>query len=132
MHQNGLNFSSDGHVKAFDASADGMAGGEGAAVILLKKASQAVQDGDHIYAMLRGIGLNNDGADKVGFYAPSVKGQTDVIQHVLDSTNIHPETISYIEAHGTGTTLGDPIEMSALQQVYKRYTDGSSIAGSAP
>lgn len=113
VHQNGLNFSSDGHVKAFDASADGMAGGEGAAVILLKKASQAVQDGDHIYAMLRGIGLNNDGADKVGFYAPSVKGQTDVIQHVLDSTNIHPETISYIEAHGTGTTLGDPIEMSA-------------------
>ena len=66
VHQNGLNFSSDGHVKAFDASADGMAGGEGA-VILLKKASQAVRDGDHIYAMLRGIGLNNDGADKVGF-----------------------------------------------------------------
>ncbi|MEQ7681104.1 non-ribosomal peptide synthetase [Bacillus ayatagriensis] len=129
VHQNGLNFSSDGHVKAFDASADGMAGGEGAAVILLKKASQAVQDGDHIYAMLRGIGLNNDGADKVGFYAPSVKGQTDVIQHVLDSTNIHPETISYIEAHGTGTTLGDPIEMSALQQVYKRYTDREQYCG---
>ncbi|MFE5354384.1 ketoacyl-synthetase C-terminal extension domain-containing protein, partial [Bacillus cereus] len=85
--------------------------------------------GDHIYAMLRGIGLNNDGADKVGFYAPSVKGQTDVIQHVLDSTNIHPETISYIEANGTGTTLGDPIEMSALQQVYKRYTDREQYCG---
>ncbi|MBT2575227.1 amino acid adenylation domain-containing protein [Bacillus sp. ISL-51] len=129
VHQTGLNFSSDGHVKAFDASADGMAGGEGTAVILLKKASQAVEDGDHIYAMLRGIGLNNDGADKVGFYAPSVKGQTEVIQNVLDSTNIHPETVSYIEAHGTGTTLGDPIEMSALQQVYKKYTDQEQYCG---
>lgn len=129
VHQNGLNFSSDGHVKAFDASADGMAGGEGVAVILLKKAVDAVKDGDHIYAIMRGIGINNDGADKAGFYAPSVKGQTEVIQHVLDQNNIHPETVSYIEAHGTGTKLGDPIEMSALNKVYKQYTDKKQFCG---
>lgn len=129
VHQNGLNFSSDGHVKAFDASADGMAGGEGVAVILLKKAVDAVKDGDHIYAIMRGIGINNDGADKAGFYAPSVKGQTEVIQHVLDQTNVHPETVSYIEAHGTGTKLGDPIELSALNKVYKQYTDKTQFCG---
>ncbi len=129
VHQNGLNFSSDGHVKAFDASADGMAGGEGVAVILLKKAVDAVKDGDHIYAIMRGIGINNDGAEKAGFYAPSVKGQTEVIQHVLDTTKIHPETVSYIEAHGTGTKLGDPIEMSALNKVYKQYTDKTQFCG---
>lgn len=129
VHQNGLNFSSDGHVKAFDASADGMAGGEGVAVILLKKAVDAINDEDHIYAIMRGIGVNNDGADKAGFYAPSVKGQTEVIQHVLDTANIHPETVSYIEAHGTGTKLGDPIEMSALNKVYKQYTDKTQFCG---
>lgn len=129
VHQNGLNFSSDGHVKAFDASADGMAGGEGVAVILLKKAVDAVKDGDHIYAIMRGIGINNDGAEKAGFYAPSVKGQTEVIQHVLDTTKVHPETVSYIEAHGTGTKLGDPIEMSALNKVYKQYTDKTQFCG---
>ncbi|MCY7808516.1 amino acid adenylation domain-containing protein [Bacillus spizizenii] len=129
VHQNGLNFSSDGHVKAFDASADGMTGGEGVAVILLKKAVDAVKDGDHIYAIMRGIGINNDGADKAGFYAPSVKGQTEVIQHVLDQTNVHPETVSYIEAHGTGTKLGDPIELSALNKVYKQYTDKTQFCG---
>lgn len=129
VHQNGLNFSSDGHVKAFDASADGMAGGEGVAVILLKKAVDAVKDGDHIYAIMRGIDINNDGADKAGFYAPSVKGQTEVIQQVLDKTNIHPETVSYIEAHGTGTKLGDPIEMSALNKVYRQYTDKTQFCG---
>ncbi|CAM2145834.1 Polyketide synthase PksN [Paraburkholderia tropica] len=129
VHQNGLNFSSDGHVKAFDAAADGMAGGEGVAVVLLKKAVDAVRDGDHIYAIMRGIGINNDGADKAGFYAPSVKGQTEVIQSVLDETDIHPETISYIETHGTGTKLGDPIEISALNKVYKQYTDKIQFCG---
>ncbi|MEH7664975.1 polyketide synthase, partial [Bacillus velezensis] len=129
VHQPGLNFSSDGHIKAFDADADGMIGGEGAGAVLLKKASDAVKDGDHIYALLRGIGVNNDGADKVGFYAPSVKGQAEVIQKVIDQTGIHPETIAYVEAHGTGTKLGDPIELSALQSVYGRYTDKKQYCG---
>ncbi|QUF67160.1 non-ribosomal peptide synthetase [Bacillus atrophaeus] len=129
VHQPGLNFSSDGHIKAFDASADGMAGGEGVAVVLLKKAADAVKDGDHIYALMRGIGVNNDGADKVGFYAPSVKGQADVVQKVIGQTGIHPESISYIEAHGTGTKLGDPIELSALNTVYKQYTNKKQFCG---
>ncbi|MFT0802662.1 amino acid adenylation domain-containing protein [Bacillus swezeyi] len=129
VHQSGLNFSSDGHIKAFDASADGMIGGEGVAVVLLKKAADAVQDGDHIYALLRGIGVNNDGADKVGFYAPSVKGQADVIQKVMNQTNIQPESISYVEAHGTGTKLGDPIELSALTAVYRQYTNKKQFCG---
>ncbi|TCS93645.1 non-ribosomal peptide synthetase [Hazenella coriacea] len=129
VHQTGLNFSSDGHVKTFDASADGMTGGEGVAVILLKKAMDAIEDGDHIYALLRGIGMNNDGADKVGFYAPSVKGQSEVIQKVLDATKVNPESISYIEAHGTGTKLGDPIEFAALNHVYKQYTTKKQFCG---
>ncbi|WP_367387404.1 amino acid adenylation domain-containing protein [Bacillus vallismortis] len=129
MHQPGLNFSSDGHIKAFDASADGMIGGEGVAVVLLKKAADAVKDGDHIYALLRGIGVNNDGADKVGFYAPSVKGQADVVQKVMNQTKIQPETIRYVEAHGTGTKLGDPIELAALTNVYKQYTNKTQFCG---
>ncbi|MCO4850729.1 non-ribosomal peptide synthetase [Bacillus vallismortis] len=129
MHQPGLNFSSDGHIKAFDASADGMIGGEGVAVVLLKKAADAVKDGDHIYALLRGIGVNNDGADKVGFYAPSVKGQADVVQKVMNQTKIQPESIRYVEAHGTGTKLGDPIELAALTNVYRQYTNKTQFCG---
>ncbi|MDQ0497108.1 non-ribosomal peptide synthetase, partial [Paenibacillus brasilensis] len=129
VHQPGLNFSSDGHVKAFDASADGMIGGEGVGVVLLKKAPDAVRDGDHIYALLRGVGVNNDGADKLGFYAPSVKGQAEVIQKTLESTRIHPESISYIETHGTGTKLGDPVEFAALNETYRQYTTQKQFCG---
>lgn len=129
VHQPGLNFSSNGHCKAFDAGADGMVGGEGVAALLLKKAEDAIADGDHIYALIRGISLNNDGADKVGFYAPSVKGQSEVIRKVLDSKNIDPETISYIEAHGTGTALGDPIEITALRDAYASYTAKKQFCG---
>ncbi|CAM3824433.1 MULTISPECIES: non-ribosomal peptide synthetase [Flavobacterium] len=123
IHQNGLNFSSDGHLKAFDADADGMVGGEGVTMILVKKASEAIKDKDPIYCLLKGIALNNDGNDKAGFYAPSFNGQKKVIQKVLDETGINPESISYVEAHGTGTKLGDPIEFNALSEVYKNYTN---------
>ena len=129
IYEKGLNFSSDGHLKAFDASADGMVDGEGVAVIVLKRASDAVDDGDNIYAILRGIGINNDGADKVGFYAPSVKGQAAVIRKVLEGTKIDPESISYVEAHGTGTKLGDPIEFAALTETYRQYTTKKGYCG---
>jgi acyl transferase domain-containing protein len=129
VHQDGLNFSSDGHVKTFDASADGMIGAEGVAVILLKRAADAIRDGDHIYALLRGICANNDGAGKVGFYAPSVKGQAAVVQRVLDSTGIHPESISYVEAHGTGTRLGDAVEIAALHDAYRQHTARTQFCG---
>ncbi|WP_064201988.1 non-ribosomal peptide synthetase [Brevibacillus brevis] len=129
VYQAGLNFSSDGHCKTFDASADGMIGGEGVGVVVLKKASDAIKDGDHMYALMRGIRINNDGGDKVGFYAPSIKGQAEVIQQVLEDTKVHPETISYIEAHGTGTYLGDPIEFAALNEVYTKYTSNKQYCG---
>ena len=122
VHQPGLNLSSDGHCRTFDANADGLTPGEGVAVLLAKRAVDAIRDGDHVYAVLRGIRINNDGAEKVGFYAPSVGGQSDVIQKVLDATGIDPQTIGYVEAHGTGTKLGDPVEISALTDVYRRYT----------
>ena len=129
LHQDGLNFSSDGHIKAFDANADGMIGGEGVAVILLKRAADAIRDGDQIYALLRGISANNDGAGKVGFYAPSVKGQADVVRRVLETTGINPESISYVEAHGTGTKLGDLVEITALSEVYRQYTANTRFCG---
>lgn len=127
LHQPGLNFSSDGHIKAFDASADGMIPGEGVVAILLKNGADAIQDGDHIYALLRGIAVNNDGAEKAGFYAPGVKGQTAVIEQLFTSTGIPYESISYVEAHGTGTKLGDPIEIAALTAAYK--TDKKQFCG---
>jgi polyketide synthase PksN len=122
IHRPGLNFSSDGRCKTFDASADGLIPGEGVGVLVLKRALDAIADGDHIYALLRGVGLNNDGSDKAGFYAPGVSGQVEVIQKVLNATKVNPESISYVEAHGTGTELGDPIEVSALTEAYQHYT----------
>ncbi len=123
VHQPGLNFASAGHCRAFDAGADGMVGGEGAAVVMLKRAIDAVRDGDAIYALIRGTAINNDGGEKAGFYAPSIQGQTAVIQKVLDKTGIDPATICYVEAHGTGTKIGDPIEVAGLTDAYRRYTD---------
>ncbi|MCQ4167589.1 non-ribosomal peptide synthetase, partial [Tahibacter harae] len=129
LHQKGLNFSSDGRVKTFDDSADGMVAGEGVAVILLKRAADAVADGDHIYALLRAVALNNDGADKVGFYAPSAEGQAEVIAKALRQAGVPAESIACVEAHGTGTELGDPIELSALGEVYRRETAAVGYCG---
>ncbi|HXO73315.1 MAG TPA: amino acid adenylation domain-containing protein, partial [Bradyrhizobium sp.] len=129
IHEEGLHFSSDGSIRTFDASADGMIGGEGVAVILVKKALDAVRDGDHIYALVRGVSLNNDGSDKAGFYAPSVSGQADVICRAFKETGVDPETISYVEAHGTGTPLGDPIEFSGLCDAFRRYTKRAQFCG---
>ncbi|MCM2496148.1 non-ribosomal peptide synthetase/type I polyketide synthase [Burkholderia glumae] len=129
VHQPGLHFSSDGRCKAFDAAADGMVGGEGAAVVMLKRAGDAIKDGDHIYALLRGISVNNDGSDKVGFYAPSINGQAQVIRKALEKTGVHPDTIGYVEAHGTGTRIGDSIEIAALTEAWRGYTRGRGFCG---
>ena len=123
LYRPGLNLSSDGHCRAFDANADGLVPGEGVAVLLVKKASLAIADGDRIYALIRGIGINNDGRDKAGFFAPSVRGQSTAIDLALTSSGIRADTISYVEAHGTGTKLGDPIEIQALCDSYRRHTD---------
>ncbi|MGV9310735.1 amino acid adenylation domain-containing protein [Streptomyces sp. NPDC003691] len=129
VHQPGLNFSSDGHSRAFADGADGMSGGEGVGVVVLKRAAEAIAAGDHIYCLIRGIAVNNDGGDKAGFYAPGVRGQTEVIRKALDKAGTDPSTISYVEAHGTGTRLGDPIEVAALTAAYRHYTARSQYCG---
>ncbi len=129
LYEEGMTLSSDGHCKPFSADATGMIGGEGAVVVLLKDAVSAVRDGDHIYALVRGVGMNNDGARKAGYYAPSVVGQSELVASVLDRTGIHPESIRYLEAHGTGTVIGDPIEVMAVSEAYRRHTDATGFCG---
>ena len=124
LHEPGNILSSDGHCRAFDAKADGTVPGDGLGVVLLKSLAKAVADGDHIHAVILGSAINNDGADKTGYTAPSVKGQSAVIGEALAVANVPPESIGYVEAHGTGTVLGDPIEMTALRAVF-----GASASG---
>ncbi|MDC0676180.1 type I polyketide synthase [Sorangium atrum] len=110
--------SSDGRCRPFDASARGTVFGSGVGVVALKRLSDALADGDCIRAVIRGSAINNDGSVKVGFTAPSVEGQTQVIAEAQAIAGVAPETIDYIEAHGTGTPLGDPIEIAALAKVF--------------
>ncbi|MGV9302383.1 SDR family NAD(P)-dependent oxidoreductase [Nonomuraea sp. NPDC003727] len=121
--------SSDGHVKPFDARADGTIWGSGVGVIVLKRLEDALADGDHIRALVLGNAVNNDGSNKIGFSAPSHAGQTEVIVEALGVAGVDPRTISYVEAHGTGTALGDPIEVAALSEVYRRDTDDRGWCG---
>jgi acyl transferase domain-containing protein len=112
--------SADGTCRTFDAKACGTVFGHGVAVVLLKRIEDAVADGDNILAVIKGTALNNDGSAKVGYAAPSVKAQADVIAMAQSVAGVHPETISYIEAHGTATPLGDPIEIAALTEAFRR------------
>ncbi|MCU1242055.1 MAG: amino acid adenylation protein [Candidatus Acidoferrum typicum] len=121
-YQEGGMTSPDGHCRAFDASASGTVFGSGVGVVLLKRIEDALRDGDQIYAVIRGCALNNDGSSKVGFTAPSVEGQSRVITMALEGAGVSPESIGYIEAHGTGTPLGDPIELAALTQAFRANT----------
>jgi len=116
LFDKGMILSPDGHCRAFDRRAAGTVPAEGVGVVLLKPLEDAVRDRDRIYAIIRGSAVNNDGAMKVGYTAPSVGGQADVIRRALASAGVAPEAISYVEAHGTGTALGDPIEIAALGQ----------------
>ena len=115
--------SPDGHCRTFDADANGTVFGSGGAAVLLKRLDDAVRDRDNIYAVIRGFGLSNDGAQKIGYTAPSVGGQAQSIRAALGLAGVEPTSIGYIEAHGTGTPLGDPIELAALTQVYREATD---------
>src|SRR5947209_2565645 len=111
--------SADGHCRTFDADAQGTVFGSGVATVLLKRAEDAVRDGDQIHAVIRGFAVNNDGSAKVGYTAPGVDGQARVIALAHAAAGVHPESIGYVEAHGTGTPLGDPIELSALNQAFR-------------
>ncbi len=123
LYQEGMIQSPDGHCRAFDAQAKGTVGSGGVAIVALKRATEAIADGDYIYALIKGSAINNDGAVKVGYTAPSVEGQVNVILSAQSVADVAPETITYIEAHGTGTQLGDPIEIAALTQAFRDSTE---------
>jgi amino acid adenylation domain-containing protein len=112
-------FSKDGNCAPFDMNASGTIFTEGAGLVVLKRLSDAVQDNDTIIAVIKGVGINNDGADKMSFTAPSSNGQGQVILQALQDANVLPDSIGYIEAHGTATPLGDPIELQALNEAFK-------------
>ncbi len=119
VYQEGAIASADGHTRTFDAAAQGTVFSSGAGMVLLKRLEDARADGDHIVAVIKGAAINNDGAGKVSFTAPSVDGQAEVIQMAQALADVSPQTISYVEAHGTGTPLGDPIEVAALTQAFR-------------
>lgn len=112
--------SKDGHVRPFDNEATGTIYSEGIGVVVLKRLEDAIVDQDHIYALIKGSALNNDGSERMGYTAPSVKGQAKVIRRALLNAEVEPEDISYIETHGTGTPLGDRIELEALHKVFEK------------
>ncbi len=114
--------SPDGHCRAFDAGANGTAIGSGVALVALRPLAEALRDRDHVYAVIRGSAINNDGSAKVGFTAPSVRGQAAVIAEALAAAGVEAESIGYVEAHGTGTHVGDPIEITALTRAYREST----------
>jgi acyl transferase domain-containing protein/acyl carrier protein len=121
-YMEGGTFSPDGHVRSFDAQAKGMLGGNGVALVMLKRLEDALADGDTIRAVIKGTAVNNDGTDKVTYTAPSVAGQVQVILDTLSVAGVEPRSIGYVECHGTGTPLGDPIEIAALTQAWRTRT----------
>jgi amino acid adenylation domain-containing protein/non-ribosomal peptide synthase protein (TIGR01720 family) len=122
VHEDGMIFSPDGHTRTFDANAAGMVTGSGAGVVLLKRLDEALADGDHVHAVIKGSAINNDGAAKVGYTSPSVEGQSRVIAEALERAGVEPRSIGYVEAHGTATPVGDPIEVAALSRAWRRTT----------
>ncbi|MER5984980.1 beta-ketoacyl synthase N-terminal-like domain-containing protein [Streptomyces sp. NPDC001787] len=119
----GSTLSPTGTVRAFDADADGTVGGNGVAAVLLKPLERALADGDTVRAVILGSAVTNDGADKAGFAAPGVAGQRDAVLGALRAAGVSAESVGYLEAHGTGTLKGDPIEFAALTEAFRRYTD---------
>ena len=126
LYQPGGIFSPDGHCRAFDAQSAGTVSGSGVGLVVLKRLQEAIADQDHIYAVIEGSAVNNDGDDKVGFTAPSVEGQLSAILDAQTIANVHPENIQYIETHGTGTRIGDPIEIAALTAAFQDQTNRKS------
>src|SRR5215218_7172627 len=121
-YQEGGVVSPDGHCRTFDAQAKGTVSGNGLGIVMLKRLEDALSDGDRIEAVIRGSAINNDGAAKVGYTAPSVEGQAAVIAEAQTIAGVTADSISYVEAHGTATPLGDPIEAAALTQAFRAST----------
>jgi phthiocerol/phenolphthiocerol synthesis type-I polyketide synthase E len=127
LYEEGSIVSKDGHCRPFDAAADGTVFGDGVGLVTLKRADEALRDGDHIYAIIRGFAVNNDGSGKVSYMAPSVEGQYEAIATAQALAGVEPGSISYVEAHGTGTALGDPIEIAALTKAFRSGTDAKQF-----
>ncbi|HYL44446.1 MAG TPA: polyketide synthase, partial [Ktedonobacteraceae bacterium] len=132
-YQEGGIASPDAHCRAFDAQAKGSPLGNGVAVVILKRLEDAIADGDTVHAVIKGSAINNDGSLKVGYTAPGVRGQAGVIVEALANAGVEAESIGYIEAHGTGTPLGDAAELNALIKSFADSTDkkGFCAIGSA-
>ncbi len=122
LFQEGAMASVDGHTRTFDARAGGTVFSDGVAIVVLRRLADAIADGDTIYAVLLGAGVNNDGSERASFTAPSPEGQAAVIAAAHDAAGIDARTVSYIEAHGTATPLGDPIEIEGLTRAFSRHT----------
>lgn len=129
LYREGMIESPDGHCRAFDRDANGTVPGSGGAVVVLKRLEDALANHHSIYAIIKGSAVNNDGKRKIGFTAPSVAGQIEVISAAYRMAEVNPKTISFIETHGTGTVIGDSIEIKALSTVMKRDDQGHCILG---
>ncbi len=129
MYRDGEILSPDGHCRPFDAKSAGTVFGSGAGALIVKRLDDALDDGDTIHAIVKGSAINNDGAMKVGYLAPGVDGQANVIADALTAAGIPGETITYVETHGTGTLVGDPIEVEALNEAYRQHTEKTGYCG---
>lgn len=123
LYQEGNIWSPDGHCRPFDSRAKGFVAGSGMGLAVLKRLDEAILDGDNIWTVIKGFAVNNDGYNKVSYSAPSVDAQAQVVAEAMAVADIHPDTLQYIETHGTATNLGDPIEITALNQVFRHHTN---------
>lgn len=130
LYQEGMILAPDGVCRPFSADAKGTVLSDGVAFVALRRLQDAIEAGDHIYAVIKGSAVNNDGQDKAGFTAPGVRGQQQVLQTALQLAGVTADSVSYIEAHGTGTLLGDPIETEALHRIYGKNRDSACLIGS--
>lgn len=127
LYREGEILSRDGHCRSFDATSSGTIFGSGLGIVVLRRLDDAIRDGDFIRAVIRGTAINNDGARKVSYLAPSVAGQADAIAEALTVADVSADSISYVEAHGTGTIIGDPIEVAALTRAFRSSTERSGF-----
>ena len=130
LHQTGSIFTPDGHCRPFDAAGAGTLFSDGAGVVVVRRLEDAVAAGDRIYAVVKGFGINNDGGEKASFSAPSITGQSNAVAMAYSMADVDPKSVGYVEAHGTATPIGDPIEVTALRRVFENTTDETSDADS--
>ena len=119
LAQDGMIWSFDGHCRPFDASSKGIVPGNGVGIIVLKRLAEAVEDGDNIHAVILATAANNDGSTKVGYTAPSIDGQAEAIAQALALAGVESDSIGYVEGHGTGTELGDPVEIASMTKAFR-------------